>query len=723
MKHTSGPTRAARDTAVAENGSSLSPIIQRIALASNSSLDAYEVLERLAELTLEAIPGDRCSIFVLDDAGRLVPKMASGRIPNEEEFRRFLGSAPIELDEVAERLKALTAGRAFYIPDMASSPLVPDEFVERFNTRSALVVPLIAHNEPVGILSVDWILPGHDCTEDEVALVEAIGAYVALALRNATLFEGLSSKALTLERLVNLAGALNSAASLRSVLELVCSSFEDLLGTKWVSVDLLDSNVPESIRTVATRGEEPHVHPRSNNHVTPPGSIADDINRIVTHQNRSSQPLVYPNLESGSVAKPPRGPAALFPLSRPDGPLGYVIAAFRSTEPPDAESLTTGQALAELAAAATSRAHLHQELQWRLQRAEIVHRLSDVVAGAAELSSTLRKLNELLPDELGTRLESISLANIQLRDAIGAPSPTDEELEAIRSWRAIVARRANPMPRKTQGGLLVPIAHRRRVLGVLKVAIDAATYSPPDEELLLAIASGCAEIVYKAGLQRELEDSERRLTIVAERERIARDLHDSVGQLLTGLGMRILEYETDATDPVWRERLEGLREIATKGSREMRAAIQSLLFLQVRREGLARSLRELARRFEATTGMATVLRVSGDTISLATVAEDALFRVAHEALMNAERHSRASSIVLSLSYTTDDAVLAVTDDGIGLGDIDPFSKLQNGHFGLQALRGLLGEVGGDLQLSNLLPHGLRIEGRIPVRGRGRRPRQ
>lgn len=703
---------------------SLRPILQQVALAANSPLALDEVLERLARLTLEAVPGDRCAIFLLDSAGRLVPRMAVGRVPNDEEWQRFRVSEPIELMHESDRWDAFSAGHALYFADLASTPLVPQEFVEIFGAHSALLMPLIVRGEALGLLTVDWSAPDYRCTQGE-PLVEAIGAYVALAIRNGRLYERLALKNRTLERLVELASALNSAASLTSVLELTCSAFEELLGATMCSINLFDLLHPGSIRTLAARGNisTDHERPGRGSKESAP-KVARGIEHIRALWMRSSDPLVYEDLKQTPLPKhlgalPRLGSAVLFPLMRPDGPHGYVLAAFPEHGMPTAEHLETGKTLTDLAATATARAHLHQELQWRLQRIEILYRLSDVASGAAKLAPTLRTLNELLPKEFGIKLESIILINPRLRDAFGASVPSMEDLSAIRSWRSTIARGCTPpLPRATSDGLLVPITHRKSVLGALKVSVDPRSPEQADDDLLLALSSTCAEVVYKAGLRRELAESDRRLAIAAERERIARDLHDSVGQLLTGLGMRLADFAEDACDPIWRERLEGLRDLAARGSREVRDVIQSLLFLQVRRHGLERSLRELARTFEATTGVRANFRVSGEVVSLATAAEGALFRVAHEALMNAERHSRASVVVVMLTYAGDGVTVAVTDDGVGLGDTDPLSHAK-GHFGLRGSRCLLEDAGGELELCDLMPHGLRVQGRIPIRGRAK----
>lgn len=696
-------------------------VLQQIALAANSSLELEDVMERLARLTLDAVPGDRCAIFMLD-SGKLVPSMAVGRVPNDPEFRRFLRSAPIELEGEPVRWEAFCRGRAMYLSDLASSPLVPQELVETFRPQRALVMPLVASGEPLGLLTVDWQGQDYECSEAEMVLLEAIGAYAALAVRNARLFERITAKARTLEQLVELADALNSAVSFPSLLELIAAAFRELLGASDCSINL----VPGLAR-IGVRSATGAAH-------TSAGSAAGcDAVAIIAAENkdlswlRGAAPVVYPDLTRSRLPRQitfphDAGSAVLFPLCRPEGPFGFVLISFTATGRPDPEQLATGQTLAGLAASATARADLNHQLRQRLQKVEILHRLSDVVAGAAELDPTLRRLNDLMPAELGLELEAIALADRGLRDLLGAHSPSREQTATIRSWRAVIAKRQSPLgPKRTGNHLLAPLIHRRRVLGVLTASIDPDAVDAADDELLLAIASGCAEVVYKAGLRRELAESERRLAMTAERERIARDLHDSVGQLLTGLGMRLTEYAEDAVDPAWRARLGELRDLASRGSGEMRDAIQSLLFLQVRRKGLAKSLRELARKFEATTGIKVGLQVTGSVTSLATVAEDALFRVAHEALINVERHSGASSVSLTLTYGGDSVSVTVTDRGVGLRPGDPFGGSAR-HFGLAGLQRLLEEAGGELELWDLIPNGLRVEGRIALRTRGRSAR-
>jgi signal transduction histidine kinase len=353
-----------------------------------------------------------------------------------------------------------------------------------------------------------------------------------------------------------------------------------------------------------------------------------------------------------------------------------------------------------------------ESVMLRLQRLEVLCRLSDVVAGTADLATALRGLNRALHPDLGIQIRSIFISNRQIRETVNAQAPEEEQMEAIRSWRATLAKRRTPLrPRKTSGGLLVPVVHRSRVSGALLVTLDHAKTDPSEEEMLLAIGSGCAEIIYKAGLRRNLAERQHRLAIAAERERIARDLHDSVGQLLTGIGIRLAEHIPEAPDRLWRERLEEVMRLAEKGSREVRQAIHSLLFLQVRKRGLVRSLQEVARKFEAATGIRVQLQTRGPAVILSPAKDDALFRVAHEALMNAERHSRACFVSMVLTYEPGEVSLEIRDDGVGLAHRDPFGS-EDGHFGLRGLQLLMDEAGGELVISDAVPRGLIVKGRF-----------
>ncbi|MDQ3756772.1 MAG: hypothetical protein M3394_02860, partial [Actinomycetota bacterium] len=182
-----------------------------------------------------------------------------------------------------------------------------------------------------------------------------------------------------------------------------------------------------------------------------------------------------------------------------------------------------------------------------------------------------------------------------------------------------------------------------------------------------------------------------------------------------GMGMRLAHYVADAPDKVWRSRMEELLRMAGRGNRQIRQAIHELLFLDARRDGLVASVRELVRTFETSTDLPVRFVVRGTPVSLSTEREDALFRVAHEALMNIERHARASLATVQLVYGDEDVVLSVRDDGVGLGHRDPFGAAEE-HFGIRAMQKRLAAAGGELRVRNAKPRGVVVEGCIERKG-------
>ena len=599
----------------------------------------------------------------------------SGARPGDVVAEVAVAAAVLPVDDLVARVTAL----------LVESLPVDGCVVAPEPVAGGLAVPLVARGRTVGVLSLTSEAGPVRLSPRQRRELEGVAAVLASALRTARVEEQKG-------RLVHVAAALNAASSLAEVVARVRSAYCDLFDAESCAVSLLSSSV------------------------VPPSSGLDWVPEIA---RRPGAPVLYPTGSPDRAAEPSGDPsspgsAVLFPLQGNEGLIGFVAVEPRAPGTPAADDLEAGQTLADLAAGAVARALLADRLRLRVHEAEALARLAEVVATSGGLTDAVRELNRVLPPELGIRVRSISLANAQLRATVGGRLPDACELEAVRSWRAVLGKGGRLRPRVVPGALLVPVVHRAKVLGVLRVA-PAKPYDGGVEDLLLAIGSGCAELVHKAGLQQHLTESERRLAVAAERDRIAHDLHDSVGQLITGMGMRLAQYVADAPDKVWRARLEDLLQMAGRGNREVRQSIYALLFLDAKRGGLQASIRELCRKFEITTGMPVRFVVRGGAAPLVASKEDALFRVAHEALVNIERHARASLATVQLSYEAAAVSLTVRDDGVGLGHRDPFGR--SGHFGIRAMQRRLEDAGGDLRVRNAEPRGVLVEAVIPRRKR------
>jgi NarL family two-component system sensor histidine kinase LiaS len=210
-----------------------------------------------------------------------------------------------------------------------------------------------------------------------------------------------------------------------------------------------------------------------------------------------------------------------------------------------------------------------------------------------------------------------------------------------------------------------------------------------------------AELNEMAAELHALLDARQELAAVEERNRLARDLHDSVKQHLAAAALQIGAAEAllppNATAA--QASLTQAGELTHQAQRELAAIIFALQPTSLGRQGLAAALRDYAASWSRQFGVAATV----DAPSLAAAAtpaeerplppdvEAALFRFAQEALTNVARHSGADSVQVQLRYNADELQLTIRDNGRGF---DPDAP-SNGGFGLQNMRQRLAELGGE----------------------------
>lgn len=184
----------------------------------------------------------------------------------------------------------------------------------------------------------------------------------------------------------------------------------------------------------------------------------------------------------------------------------------------------------------------------------------------------------------------------------------------------------------------------------------------------------------------------------AERRRIASGLHDEVGQVLTGV---LLRLDDDETKQAVRQALEEVRRIA----RELRPEMLEQL-------GLVSALTELSRKFAESSGVRVERNFATDLPPLSDDAELAVYRVAQESLTNIARHAHASRVEIALQPGADSVVLRVTDDGRGIPS--PDASALNGHGGLRGMRERALLVGGALAIKRGSEGGVEVRLEVPA---------
>ncbi|HKI93288.1 MAG TPA: histidine kinase, partial [Gaiellaceae bacterium] len=214
-------------------------------------------------------------------------------------------------------------------------------------------------------------------------------------------------------------------------------------------------------------------------------------------------------------------------------------------------------------------------------------------------------------------------------------------------------------------------------------------------------------------LETERRQSSRRALAAqeAERVRIARGLHDEVGQVLTGVLLQ-LDSLTDANaDPDDRAlRAERTRQAVRRALEEVRRIAQELRPALLEHLGLVSALTELARTFADQSGIAVKRRFAGGLPGLSEEGEIAIYRVAQESLTNVARHAGASRVELTLEPGAGSVVLRVIDDGVGIDAEAP----QDGRGGLRGMRERAMLVGGVLAVKPARRGGVEIRLEVPA---------
>jgi signal transduction histidine kinase len=257
-----------------------------------------------------------------------------------------------------------------------------------------------------------------------------------------------------------------------------------------------------------------------------------------------------------------------------------------------------------------------------------------------------------------------------------------------------------------QAGFLgVPVKNGDEVLGIIFVANKlSGAFTARDEELLTLFAAHAAIALTNA----RLFERSREASVLEERARLARELHDAVSQRLFSIRAHARAAQMlVARDPAKAAaEVAAIAELGAQAHAELRAVIDGLAPPEL--DGLAESLRRYALLAGRAHGIAVRLSVA-DVPELDPRAQAAAFRVAQEALHNALRHSDASEVHVTLTRARRRVVLEIRDDGSGF---DP--ELASGGLGLASMRERAAAVGGELRVSSAPGAGTRVRLAVPA---------
>ncbi|GAC1323673.1 MAG: hypothetical protein NVS2B16_22320 [Chloroflexota bacterium] len=249
--------------------------------------------------------------------------------------------------------------------------------------------------------------------------------------------------------------------------------------------------------------------------------------------------------------------------------------------------------------------------------------------------------------------------------------------------------------------LAVPMLYKGQVIGALTLSHPEPGFFTPEQATLVhAIAQQAAIAIENARLYREAQ----KVAAVEERQRLARELHDSVTQALFSMtlhartaSLQLDRAGIDAGTPL-AQTINQLGELTQGALAEMRALIFELRPGALRDEGLVAALHKHTAALSAREQLQISVRSSEDRLTLHPDTEEHLYRLVQEALHNIVKHARASTVQVSIETAGggSDLVLVITDDGVGF-DV---AALTPGHLGLTTMVERAHLAGGTLDISS-----------------------
>jgi signal transduction histidine kinase len=490
----------------------------------------------------------------------------------------------------------------------------------------------------------------------------------------------------------------------------------------------------------------------------PDGRIAEFITHGITNEQRERigplpeghgllgllikdpRPLRLRNIKDhmSSSGFPPNHPPMASFLGVPIAVRGRVFGNLYLTEKQGADEFTEGDEsavmqLAAQAAVAVENARLYTEAHRGQELLTGVNEVSRAILEGSEIEGVLRLIAGRARALVNARIATIVTPDgpdekLIVRVAEGEGSDLIEGSvfsaegsvagEVMQTREAIMladvsadSRVNDPIVRLGTLGpaLVLPLSIGEKRFGVLKVANDrgAAHFTKDDFEVVQAFAGQAAVALEHTRIQGEL----KRLALVEDRERIAKELHDDIIQSLFAEGMALQATLSVLKDPdESSRRISQSVERIDRVIRDLRNYIFALKPGAAADRALERSLHEIARSFADASNIEIEVRADVEATARLSSKSSEVLQAVREAVSNAVRHSGADLVLISVARASDAALVEVSDNGAGF---DVEQAAGKGH-GLSNLRARAEALGGELDIESEQGRGTWVRLRIPL---------
>ncbi|MEX2247761.1 MAG: GAF domain-containing protein [Dehalococcoidia bacterium] len=602
--------------------------------------------------------------------------------------------------------------------------------------RSWMGVPMTVKERVVGWLIITHAEPARYDAHD-LQLARALASQAAVAIENARLYEETERRAREMAALLEVSHSVASTLELGPLVTVIVEQLRNVLEHNGASVLLRerDALVVLDLRgRTRAGGSEDFVFPLDA--AAELWALVERAEPILVDDIRADTPVA----EGFRRSAGPRIDTMFanvrswmgIPLAAKQGVIGMLAITHAEPGAFTQRDVQLARAVADQAALAIENARLFEETERRAREMEALFRADAELFRSLSTDAVFLSLCDVVVDLLGadkcmvTTIEDesgrytvrasrgLSRESLVRMAAIRAEQPravlgTMRESIINEDVRAAMPEMAEVFDAESiESTIDVPFQSASGLRGALGAAYTARhRFGAEEQRMLQAIADRAAIAIDNA----ELYERAQQAASLEERQRLARELHDSVSQALYGiaLGARTARTQLDRDPAQAVEPVEYVMSLAEAGLAEMRALIFELRPESLETEGLVAAIEKQIASTRARYGIGVEAALC-DEPDVRLDVKEALYRIAQEALHNIVKHAQAAHVEVSLA--TDGAMLTlrVTDDGRGF---DPDGSFP-GHVGLHSMRERTARLGGEITIESTPGRGTRLTVTIPV---------
>ncbi len=711
-------------------------VMAEIGRVVGSSLDISLVYDRFAEQTKRLIEFDAIAVLsVLPDRRTIrVAYTAGMSIPERRRGIQY----PLAGTATEEAYKSRKL--------VLFQPESENELIDAYpgllarwqqGLRSFIAVPLLSHNEVIGVLWITSKSSGAYQSRD-TELAERVASQIAGAVANSQLYEEIQEFYAQEQRRTEQFRAIGEMGRhFTSILDpgKLLSNIGEL-GAKSLGYEMTTIGIVEGNELVF----RPEANPNLDTSVR--RSLGDgDLDQGITGLVASTgTPVIIPDVdcESRYIPLGDARSSVTVPISAGGHVLGVLHSASRHVRAFDEADQVVLQALAQEIGIAIENARLFEAERRRNERMAAINAVALNVSSVLTLGELLPHVVQLVRETFGYHTVGVFLIDEQSDEVVlQAVDSSDDDLP-VRGTRMKVNTEgivghvagtglpwiAGDVSRdpyytdlsfrpETRSELAMPIKQGDLVVGVLDLHA-AAPHAFGESDTLIAqtLANQLAVAIENA----RIFDETRDLAVLEERNRMAREIHDTLAQGFTGIVIQ-LEAGEQAMERDPAElgiHIAQAKKLARECLAEARRSVWNLLPEALEENPLDVIIASEVEGFNRTVDSSASFSLLGVRRQLPALVQAAMLRICQESLTNIRKYAGASTVKVTLDFALDAVALTVEDDGVGF---DPeMVRIEEGRggFGLTGMRQRARLLRGDVEIDSAHGRGTRVAARIPT---------